>query len=627
MNHEAFKAKVELLQSEAEANPEAYKFKVLLVALLGYAYPAMVIVILLALVGLLVYILLFSGVSGGAGTILFKLMLPLLAVIFMILRSLWIKIPHPTGIEIDREQAGPLFQSVSQFREKLHGPRVHTILLTDDFNAGVVQVPLLGLFGWPKNYLIVGLPLLQALSPQEFYGVLAHEFGHLAGAHSRFSGWIYRVKETWNRLRWSLEQSQHWSNFIFKRFMRWYVPYFNAYAFVHARSQEYDADRSAAQLIGSRTMADALIRVSIGDQFLESRHWPSVYKKANTESEPPAAPFTQSQEAFTAWVGAEEARRFLARSLKEKTGYQDTHPSLSDRIAALGEEARLPDPPAKTAADHFLGEHLAGLTSRLNQSWRANILEAWRERYRQAQEAERRLNLMATKSEALTFEEKWERAYLTEEFRDAAAALPLYQEVLSADANHAGANFSVGRLTLEKKDETGVGLIERAMEIDQQYIIPACELLHGFFREKGEEQLAQKYFDVAMLQSQAYESAQIERAGVNLHDRFIPHNLSAESLDSIKSQLAKYDEIDRAYLVGKALKLMPEVPFYILGFTVDAAWYKYRSHRSNSELCSRIANEIAFQGDLFILYVGGENKPFRKKMEKINGALIYKKLG
>src|SRR5262245_36751580 len=229
MNHEAFKARVELLENDARINPKAYKIKVLLVALLGYAYPAMVIVILLSLITLLFYIIIFFDVRGGAGPIFVKLMLPLLAAILMILRSLWIEIPHPSGIELDREQAASLFQSVSQFREKLQGPRVHTILLTDEFNAAVVQVPLLGLFGWPKNYLIVGLPLLQALSPEEFYGVLAHEFGHLAGAHSRFSGWIYRVNETWRRLMWSLEQTQHWSAFIFKGFMRWYVPFFNAY--------------------------------------------------------------------------------------------------------------------------------------------------------------------------------------------------------------------------------------------------------------------------------------------------------------------------------------------------------------------------------------------------------------
>jgi hypothetical protein len=34
----------------------------------------------------------------------------------------------------------------------------------DDFNAAVVQAPRLGLFGWYRNYLLIGLPLAKALT-------------------------------------------------------------------------------------------------------------------------------------------------------------------------------------------------------------------------------------------------------------------------------------------------------------------------------------------------------------------------------------------------------------------------------------------------------------------------------
>ena len=43
-----------------------------------------------------------------------------------------------------------------------------------------LQLPRLGIFGWYRNYLIIGMPLMKSLTCEQFKAVLAHEFGHLA---------------------------------------------------------------------------------------------------------------------------------------------------------------------------------------------------------------------------------------------------------------------------------------------------------------------------------------------------------------------------------------------------------------------------------------------------------------
>jgi len=73
-------------------------------------------------------------------------------------------------------------------------------LITDDFNAAVVQIPRLGLLGWYRNTLLIGLPLMKALTRQQLAAVLAHEFGHLAGGHGRLGNWVYRLRFGWARL-------------------------------------------------------------------------------------------------------------------------------------------------------------------------------------------------------------------------------------------------------------------------------------------------------------------------------------------------------------------------------------------------------------------------------------------
>ena len=93
-------------------------------------------------------------------------------------------------------------------RRRMNGPRFHHVLVDDDVNAGVVQRPAFGLFGWPRNYLVLGLPLLEALPADEALSVVAHEYGHLAGSHGRFSAYIYRLRHTWGTVQAHIDRSR-----------------------------------------------------------------------------------------------------------------------------------------------------------------------------------------------------------------------------------------------------------------------------------------------------------------------------------------------------------------------------------------------------------------------------------
>ena len=56
------------------------------------------------------------------------------------------------------------------------------------------------MFGWYRNYLLIGLPLAKALTVEQFKAVLAHEFGHLAKGHGAMSNWIAMRPDTGARI-------------------------------------------------------------------------------------------------------------------------------------------------------------------------------------------------------------------------------------------------------------------------------------------------------------------------------------------------------------------------------------------------------------------------------------------
>jgi hypothetical protein len=185
MTDEAFASLVARLELQARRAPRRYQWKVVALAVLGNAYLLAVLALVLTL--LLTLIASIAVLQAAA----LKVMVVVGVLLVLIGKSLWVKVQTPQGHAVTPEQAPELFVSIRRLRRSMRAPRIHEVLVTDDFNAAVVQVPRLGIFGWPKNHLLIGLPLMRALTVDQFEAVLAHEFAHLAHGHGRLANWVY----------------------------------------------------------------------------------------------------------------------------------------------------------------------------------------------------------------------------------------------------------------------------------------------------------------------------------------------------------------------------------------------------------------------------------------------------
>src|SRR5581483_1241330 len=251
-------------------------------------------------------------------------------------------------------QCPELFALIEDLRTRASAPRVDRVLLTSDFNAAIVQHPGFAILGGARNYLMLGLMLMQSLSPEEFRAVVAHEFGHLSGAHGHFGAWIYRLRTGWARLLGALQSQRHWGAALFTGFFNWYAPLFSAYSFVQARQHEYEADQMSVAAVGREATASALLRVNTHGEFLSETFWPSIFKRADEEPAPTFSPFSMLGPSLIQRGAAAAPDRLLAKALAQKTGYGDTHPCLSDRLKAIAVEPYVPGAIQLTAAEVLL---------------------------------------------------------------------------------------------------------------------------------------------------------------------------------------------------------------------------------------------------------------------------------
>jgi Zn-dependent protease with chaperone function len=632
MQEKEFVALVNRLETYERDHPARYRLRVGLLAALGY----------LVLFGVLALALLFIiGVIyiGKLNIFIIELLIIVLGLSFVILRSLQIEFPRPEGHVLKYDDAPRLFELINEVRAATSGPKLYMVLLTNEYNAAIVQRPRFGMLGWHENYLQIGLPLLRALSPNDIRAIIAHEFGHLSGSHGKFTSWIYRVRQTWIQMLEAAEKHRQDGLGVFVRFSNWYAPYFEAYSFVLARAQEYEADRCAVSVSGKEKMACALVNMKLKGKLLTEDFWPAIYARADTESDPPRESFTQMLASLREPIAPEKARAWFSETLTVRHRYHDTHPALADRLASIGYtdvhttadlesfvlgEGDMAD--VQPRADEYLLARLPeDFIEQQNSLWKEEVAAEWSERHKFVTEAQQALAVFEEKAQAeeLTVEERWQRAHFAAGKDGFVAAIPLVREVLALDPSHAAANFMLGEALLEQGDEAGVKHIEAAMEKDPHAIPPGCEMIIAFLTKRERLEEADKYRDCITGYYDELAWARRERETVMKTDAFQPHDLPSEAIEALRGQLASIPLLESAHLVKKLCKHFPQDTSYVLG-VVSKRFLGLQLDNRDNKIVSQIANSVSFPAYTFIIPLEHTYKPLRKIFKRIEGTEIYR---
>jgi Zn-dependent protease with chaperone function len=609
-----YEALVQRMEQLAAHAPRTYRLRVLALAVLGYAYLLVLVIALIALALVAAYTLRSATLLGT------KLLILVGALLLAVLRSLWVRLAPPEGETLRPADAPAFFQLLDELCGRLGAPRVHRVLITEDFNAAVAQVPRLGVFGWHRNYLLVGLPLMKCLSCEQFAAVLAHELGHLSRGHARVANWIYRLRLVWQRLDEGLSARPRFGAGLVLGFLRWYVPYFNACSFPLARHNEFEADMSSAQLTSRLAAAQALTNTSVISSYLQERYWPAINAGARVTALPAYAPFSALNAAALEGLSTEEAELWLERALSRATSCHDTHPSLRARLAALGMDPQLAPPAAGQGADRLLGMHAATLATAFDSRWRTRVTPSWQKVYGDTLRKRERLLRLRERAgaEPLATTEGAELAMLEEDVGEGAArALALSRELVAREPQSHLARFTLARQLLMQQLSEGVAMMEAVIHFEPEAVVPGSQLLRDYWWRQGDAQRAQRWHVRATERERAIEQIRRQRQRVQVHDRWLEHGLSAEVTAALVSGLQGIGGLRAAWLVRKQVEHWPDRPLYVLGVEIKA------SGRAVRTVMARLRSSLSYPGETVIVHAAGRNGAFARKFREVPNARIF----
>jgi Zn-dependent protease with chaperone function len=618
MDRTEFESLVNRLELEAKERPGFYRAHVFGFAVLGYAFLGALVTALAALCVVAGFSVIYLKAVG------IKLFFVASAFLWMVVRALWVRLSPPKGDVLTRSDAPALFEELERLRRQLRTARIHEVQITADFNAAVAQVPRFGPFGGYRNYLLLGLPLMQALTVEQLESVLAHELGHLARGHARASNWIYRLRLMWSRLEAALAERPQWGSRFVRAFYQWYVPRFQAISFPLARANEYEADAAAARLTSPRITGQALTNVNIVGNFLHERYWPQIHAAAKEVPQPSFAPYSGFGTAALEQISDSDRARWLDLALRRETSFSDTHPSLSDRLGAIGAEAEIVIPQPGEAAAQLLGPSLDRFQSRFDQQWRDAIGESWRKYHEDIRSKRQALAALRNEgsAELLSEAKALELADLEEAVGEGAdAALALRRALLARSPGSSRAKFDLSRQLLLADDADGVALMEEAIAQDEDALVAGGVLLRDYFWRRGEKTLAGYWHGRSEERAGILRNARAERARVTTADAWVSHGLEPEILRRLTARLREIGTLRRVYLVRKQLRYLPEHPLYIVAFRV-APWYRTRNAALSAAVMQELRERVDWPGHTLILSVEVQPRAIRAKVRRVSQARI-----
>jgi Zn-dependent protease with chaperone function len=331
-----------------------------------------------------VLMLCFEPTSPAA--VLFNLLVALAGAVLAYRLWDWLRTdaPAPEGVRLSRDNAPSLYRLVDRLAARLDAPGVDVIRICADMNAAVHQRPIHGRWGRMQTTLVIGLPLVHSVSPRQLAAILAHEMGHLSRQRAGWAGWGAHLRAWWHRVCERIAADSCFSAQVITRlFSRWAESdLLDALRLNHL--EEYEADRVAARLVGAKLLGDTLVEVALKAEFIESDYWDKVMSQAEHLPRPSIRPFRDMGMGVAAGFHTLPGAGLL-HSLVSAEADGLMHPTLTDRLVALGVAPEAPTPTARTAANFFLRPALSRLSRRFDGLWWRSTRPAWRRYYRKCQ--------------------------------------------------------------------------------------------------------------------------------------------------------------------------------------------------------------------------------------------------
>lgn len=404
--------------------------------------------------------------------------------------------PHkPSGRPLSPDETPRLIKLINEIQKEHKTGKIHEIKITDKFEIKIIRTSI---YGYPvlfTNTLLIGLPLLQCLSNEQFKIALIRELSHLRKRFFRITSWFYFLRQYWCQYKLAYQNSWKIPHAIMRIFFSWYAPVYNILSQGAARKEKLYTDIYTLGSVDKVTLVEMISIIGISQHYLENNFWPHLYNKAYKHKAPPYLPYASIEQNIKSRIDNKISQTWIDQAMNSKQPPSD-EPGFHQRLTNLDlQRVLLPHPVMQSACRFYLQDTLDTITHQMDTVWFMTHKFEWQNKYKTGQQEQRELKELGSQilSGFISDENAWIYIQLVKKYMEPADQIPLFKNLLKIHTEDARIRFHIGKTLLKNSDSTGLAALESAMEQDPNYTVVACQLITKYCVSTGDSKSAQAF--------------------------------------------------------------------------------------------------------------------------------------
>ena len=301
-----------------------------------------------------------------------------LASLWLSYRLLRIRPKEPLGLALDENLAPGLFSLIEEMKAVRGQMPIHRVIVTDRFQLDIIKTRLFILPLWSRNTLVIGLPLLQMMSPHVFRAMLARKLCQHSLFRNPLLHSLHQLNSAWRQYHICVEGRPEPD-------MRFMAAFYGAYSMLYAKLVEpvarldgLSADHYTLKVVNDEDIVESIEYLFVAGMFIEKMFWPRLREVARKQRNYNLTPFATLGRAGLASLAKLDINAWLKKEMSSGSSPRWGVAAMPVRLGNLGHnelyELAIPD---ESAAGRYLGESLAKVIVTIDHYWQKNTIPGW----------------------------------------------------------------------------------------------------------------------------------------------------------------------------------------------------------------------------------------------------------
>ncbi|MCW8936099.1 MAG: hypothetical protein OQK98_15410 [Gammaproteobacteria bacterium] len=274
------------------------------------------------------------------------------------------------GFTMPESKIPRVYEVIDQVQSHFKRPVIHRVIISANYELDIVKTPRWMLPVWSSNTLVIGLPLMICLSPEQFEHMLARRIGQYSKQNNMMTNWIYQLNGIWQQYSYIYSKQKSIESLILKLFYTMYSALYKKFSVYAARSDEFNADAYAMEMYSHDVICEMITADAFSRWYLEKRFWPAI-EKANLENhDAMTQPYRKLTTVIKNNLKIITPDMLIKLARDEVIERKNRYPSLQQRLERIGHAKPCMNRGAgESAADYYLAASLNGALNLMDKLW------------------------------------------------------------------------------------------------------------------------------------------------------------------------------------------------------------------------------------------------------------------